>query len=132
MNGVTETTDAKALTRERVSRRASLAEPKSPVYARLPRSRTLPARRKRTLSGGEWLDLHKHNLRRKTHYLAKKPVLTAVSRTLQIIPPAPAPYAHNADPKKSGAMPCAILTLETKYNDGSAETAAYDSQTQTT
>jgi len=32
MNGITETIDAKALTRGRVSRRASRAEPKSLVY----------------------------------------------------------------------------------------------------
>jgi hypothetical protein len=64
--------------------------------------------------------------------LAKKPVLTAVSRNGKIVPPAPAPYAHNADPPKSGATPCAILILETKYNDGSVESAVSDSQTQTT
>ena len=32
LNGVTETIDAKALTRGQVSRRASLAKPKSLVY----------------------------------------------------------------------------------------------------
>jgi hypothetical protein len=31
-----------------------------------------------------------------------------------------------------GATPCAILILETKYNDGSVESAVSDSQTQTT
>lgn len=83
------------------------------------------------LSGGEWLDLH-NNLRLKTHYLAKKPVLIAVSRNEKIVPPAPAPYAHNADQPRSGVMLYVIQFMEIKFKDGSAETVASDSPTQKT
>jgi hypothetical protein len=60
-----------------------------------------------------------------------KPVLILVSWSLPKAPPAPAPYAHNAAPKKSGAME-ADTFLAKESNDGSVETVAYDSQTKTT
>jgi hypothetical protein len=81
------------------------------------------------MSGVEWLDLQKRK-NRPNAYLVTKPLQILVSRILSS--PAPVPSAHNADPPKSGAMPCAILILETKYSDGSVESAVSDSQTQTT
>jgi hypothetical protein len=59
--------------------------------------------------------------------LALKSVPNLVSWSLPKAPPAPAPYAHNADPKKSGVMEADIF-LTKESNAGSAETVAYDSQ----
>jgi hypothetical protein len=62
--------------------------------------------------------------------LALKPVPNLVSCPLKRTP-APAPYAHNADPKKSGVMEAdTFLTKES--NVGFVETVAYASQIKTT
>jgi len=76
----------------------------------------------------EWLDLH-NDLEQRVAYLAEKSVLTSVSRGAWVAPPAPALYAHNADPRSSGATAFDTLSSGTGSSGGFAETADSDSLT---
>ena len=80
------------------------------------------------VEGGEWLDLHYL----KAAYLATKPVLKTVSRDLQTVPLAPAPYAHAATQTRSGVTAHENHSTETKFNVGPAATVTIVSQTQKT
>jgi hypothetical protein len=69
----------------------------------------------------EWLDLHK--VEQREAYLAEKSVLTSVSRSAWVAPPAPALYAHNAALTRFGAMAFGILSSGRGSSGGFVETA---------
>jgi len=78
--------------------------------------------------GWEWLNLHSR-LQQLIAYLAQKSVLTMVSRGRRVVPPAPALYAHNADPTSFGETAYGIPCSGTRSSGGFAATADSDFQT---
>ncbi len=83
--------------------------------------------------GREWLDLRQRQSLLPTAYSNLLPTPALVSQIQMILQlSAPLTHAPTADPPAYGETPNATPSMETKSNDGYAETADTASQIQTT